>query len=90
LAHKICTKQTQTPLPHRIKKTHKICTKQTQTPHPYRFGWTVVQNWFQPTKQDGSVDARTQPKPGRRMLHIHKNGHKRLYFDNWLIAEKYL
>ena len=54
-----------------------------------RNGWRVIWNEFLPAKNNGTPDRRCKPRPNHRMLHIHRNGHKRLYINNVLRAERY-
>jgi hypothetical protein len=54
-----------------------------------RNGWTAIWNEFINCKANGTPDKRCAPVASRREIHIHKNGHKRLYVNNLLKAEKY-
>ena len=57
--------------------------------HPHRSQWTVTKNMFVETKADGTVDKRKTPRAGRRQIHTHVKGYKRMYRDGCLAAEKY-
>ena len=57
--------------------------------HRSRRGWRVVWNEYRPAKRDGSPDMRCETRGKGRELHIHNNGHKRLYINNLLQAERY-
>ena len=59
------------------------------TREPLRNGWTAIWNEFINCKANGTPDKRCAPVASRREIHIHKNGHKRLYVNNLLKAEKY-
>lgn len=52
-------------------------------------GWTAMWNEYRPAKADGTADMRHEPSGNARQLHTHANGHKRLYINNLLRAEKY-
>ena len=54
-----------------------------------RNGWTAIWNEYRPTKADGTPDMRYAPRTNGRQLHTHANGHRRLYINNLLRAEKY-
>lgn len=54
-----------------------------------RNGWTAHTRMYIETKKDGTVDQRKSPRPGRWSMHVHENGHYRLYRNNVLFAEKY-
>ena len=53
-----------------------------------RNGWIIRYNLFAPRKQDGTVDRRHSPTPGRTEIHRHENGRVRIYRDNLLRAER--
>ena len=59
------------------------------TREPLRNGWTAIWNEFVNCKANGTPDKRCAPVASRREIHIHKNGHKRLYVNNLLKAQKY-
>jgi len=55
-----------------------------------RNNWTAIVNLFVPRKQNGTADLRATPKHGTRLLHVHKNGHKRYYGASGVLKlEKY-
>jgi len=55
-----------------------------------RNNWTAIVNLFVPRKQDGTADRRAAPRHGTRLLHVHKNGHKRYYAASGVLKlEKY-
>ena len=54
-----------------------------------RNGWTAIWNEFLTCKANGTPDKRCAPISSNREIHIHKNGHKRIYVNNLLKAEKY-
>ena len=55
-----------------------------------RNNWTAIVNLFVPRKQNGTADLRAVPRHGPRMLHVHKNGHKRYYDSSRVLTlEKY-
>jgi|TARA_R110000824_G_scaffold10044_4_gene44542 hypothetical protein len=68
----------------------KMTRKYYQTTRePLRNGWTSIRNEFVNCKANGTPDKRCAPIASSREIQIHKNGHKRLYVNNLLKAEKY-
>lgn len=66
----------------------RICAGQRRVTG--RNGWTITWNQYVPRKADGTRDARCAPRSGRVQVHNHARGHKRLYIDGVLAAERYV
>ncbi len=73
---------------HHNKPSIRICTGKKLI--ALRNNWTAIVNLFVPRKRNGTADLRATPSYGPRLLHVHKNGHKRYYGASGVLTlEKY-